>query len=165
MRQTLSGHVFNCLPKTGSITAPEVCAKLKKIGVNRDVRSITGILWHLRDQECAIKVSRLANDDKKIVNRWARGKPYILEKKQRVLPPTFDDLLTAELLVKHWIPPLPEFRGTSPVAEHARKTHCAHGHPFDDVNTYFYRGSRYCRECTRIGQRNRYKSDLQERAR
>ncbi len=28
-----------------------------------------------------------------------------------------------------------------------RPTHCVHGHPFDEANTYFYRGRRQCREC------------------
>lgn len=27
------------------------------------------------------------------------------------------------------------------------KTHCKHGHPFDEENTRLYRGSRYCRAC------------------
>jgi hypothetical protein len=29
-------------------------------------------------------------------------------------------------------------RGTSPAANHARKTHCVNGHPFDESNTYHY---------------------------
>lgn len=29
----------------------------------------------------------------------------------------------------------------------ARKTHCPQGHPYDDVNTYVFRGSRYCLAC------------------
>lgn len=29
----------------------------------------------------------------------------------------------------------------------ARKTHCLRGHPFDEENTYLYRGSRNCRKC------------------
>lgn len=33
-------------------------------------------------------------------------------------------------------------------AEHARaRTHCAAGHPYDEANTYLYRGARYCRAC------------------
>lgn len=27
------------------------------------------------------------------------------------------------------------------------KTHCPQGHAYDDENTYFYRGRRYCRKC------------------
>ena len=27
------------------------------------------------------------------------------------------------------------------------KTHCSHGHPFDEANTYWYRGRRMCRAC------------------
>ncbi len=29
----------------------------------------------------------------------------------------------------------------------AAKTHCDHGHPFDEGNTYVYKGGRYCRKC------------------
>jgi hypothetical protein len=38
-------------------------------------------------------------------------------------------------------------RGESFSAEHARKTHCIHGHPFDESNTYIHRGFRRCRTC------------------
>ena len=34
-------------------------------------------------------------------------------------------------------------------AVHAVKTHCPDGHPYDDANTYVWRGRRYCRECNR----------------
>ena len=34
-------------------------------------------------------------------------------------------------------------------AVNAAKTHCIHGHEFDDANTYAYRGKRRCRECRR----------------
>ena len=44
-------------------------------------------------------------------------------------------------------------RGMSPWAKNARKTHCPQGHPYDEENTYHYRGERHCRECAR--QRNR----------
>lgn len=30
----------------------------------------------------------------------------------------------------------------------ATQTHCIHGHPFDDRNTYRYRGKRHCKACT-----------------
>ena len=30
-----------------------------------------------------------------------------------------------------------------------RKSHCPHGHPYDDVNTYHYNGGRQCKACTR----------------
>jgi hypothetical protein len=40
-------------------------------------------------------------------------------------------------------------RGYSPSAVHARKTECANGHPFDDANTYRWRGHRMCRACNR----------------
>jgi hypothetical protein len=39
-------------------------------------------------------------------------------------------------------------RGTSPPAQHARKTHCPQGHPYDEVNTYrTSSGHRGCRRC------------------
>lgn len=38
-------------------------------------------------------------------------------------------------------------RGVSPAARQARQTHCIHGHPFDDANTYRWRTRRYCRAC------------------
>lgn len=38
----------------------------------------------------------------------------------------------------------------------AMRTHCVNGHPFDDENTWVYRGKRYCRECRRVRCRARY---------
>ena len=38
-------------------------------------------------------------------------------------------------------------RGQSPMAANARKTHCPSGHPYDQVNTNWYDGRRYCRAC------------------
>lgn len=38
-------------------------------------------------------------------------------------------------------------------ARHARQTHCWRGHPFDEENTYVYRGGRTCRACRRINGR------------
>lgn len=36
----------------------------------------------------------------------------------------------------------------------ARKTHCPHGHPYDDANTYITPdGERMCRACRREGER------------
>lgn len=32
----------------------------------------------------------------------------------------------------------------------AAKTHCKRGHPFDEQNTYIYRGNRWCRRCQKI---------------
>jgi HNH endonuclease len=34
------------------------------------------------------------------------------------------------------------------------KTHCPQGHPYDEANTYIYRGCRYCRECHRARRRS-----------
>lgn len=30
------------------------------------------------------------------------------------------------------------------------RTHCPQGHPYDAVNTYWYRGGRSCRACSRV---------------
>lgn len=38
------------------------------------------------------------------------------------------------------------------VGWNALKTHCAHGHPFDDENTLHVRGQRMCRACKRIAE-------------
>jgi len=39
-------------------------------------------------------------------------------------------------------------RGNGPTARHARKTHCIHGHPFDEANTLIRPdGNRRCRVC------------------
>jgi len=41
-------------------------------------------------------------------------------------------------------------RGETITAEHARKTKCPSGHPYDDENTRVYNGRRHCRTCDRI---------------
>lgn len=38
-------------------------------------------------------------------------------------------------------------RGTGFSAQHAAKTHCPKGHPYNEANTYWYGGSRQCRTC------------------
>jgi hypothetical protein len=44
-------------------------------------------------------------------------------------------------------------RGISPAANNARKTHCKHGHEFDEANTYITKtGGRACRACARRAQ-------------
>ncbi|SBV27567.1 HNH endonuclease [Micromonospora krabiensis] len=35
------------------------------------------------------------------------------------------------------------------------KTQCVHGHPYDEVNTAWYRGTRYCRTCKREATKQR----------
>jgi len=49
-------------------------------------------------------------------------------------------------------------RGTAPVVENARRTHCVNGHPFDDANTGPARGgrNRRCRACNRDWMRSYY---------
>lgn len=40
-------------------------------------------------------------------------------------------------------------RGQTRPAEQVRRTHCPHGHAYDEANTGIYRGKRYCRACNR----------------
>ena len=41
----------------------------------------------------------------------------------------------------------------SPGGSNSRaKTHCPHGHPYDEANTYRWRGRRLCRSCRKRGQ-------------
>lgn len=47
-------------------------------------------------------------------------------------------------------------RGRTFQASNAAKTHCPQGHPYDDVNTYLYRGRRGCRACRRESDRRLY---------
>ena len=46
-------------------------------------------------------------------------------------------------------------RGNGPAAQHARKTHCVNGHPYDESNTYYEKGGRWrrCRACSRASSR------------
>lgn len=44
-------------------------------------------------------------------------------------------------------------RGKSGPAENARKTHCIAGHPFDEKNTRYSAGKRWCRACAARRQR------------
>lgn len=37
--------------------------------------------------------------------------------------------------------------GQTLTAKHAQATHCPQGHPYNEQNTYIYRGLRYCRKC------------------
>ncbi len=39
-----------------------------------------------------------------------------------------------------------------PPAWNRDKTQCAHGHPYDEANTYHYQGTRHCRACNRVRQ-------------
>ena len=42
-------------------------------------------------------------------------------------------------------------RGVGASAQHARKTHCPQGHPYDEANTYYVSsGKRECRICRRV---------------
>lgn len=46
-------------------------------------------------------------------------------------------------------PKINTHRGMGPSALNLRKTHCKRGHPFDEENTRWYRGTRACRACQR----------------
>lgn len=41
-------------------------------------------------------------------------------------------------------------RGNGPTAINASKTHCIRNHPFNEKNTYFYKGWRRCRPCKKF---------------
>jgi hypothetical protein len=44
-------------------------------------------------------------------------------------------------------------RSTSPSAQRARQVACFRGHPFDDANTYWWRGHRQCRTCNQLREK------------
>lgn len=46
-------------------------------------------------------------------------------------------------------------RSTSPMAQHARQTHCIHGHEFTPENTYMAPRGRNCRTCRRHAEARR----------
>lgn len=50
-------------------------------------------------------------------------------------------------------------RGMGASALNARKTHCVHGHPFDEENTHVWNGNRICRTCARNRARGYYRRD------
>lgn len=43
-----------------------------------------------------------------------------------------------------------------------RKTHCKHGHPFDEENTYHWNGERRCRACGRMRKRRDHKKIMND---
>lgn len=47
-------------------------------------------------------------------------------------------------------------RGEGWAARAARQTHCPSGHPYDEVNTYQWRGIRYCRACRAAAHKRRF---------
>lgn len=44
--------------------------------------------------------------------------------------------------------------GVGPAAQNAVKTECPLGHPYDDANTYWYRGKRQCQTCRLVRVRH-----------
>lgn len=47
-------------------------------------------------------------------------------------------------------------RGIGPSAQHAKKTHCPQGHPYNDTNTYRpHRGGRQCIPCRQAAEKRR----------
>ena len=51
-------------------------------------------------------------------------------------------------------------RGYAPSANHARKTHCVHGHPFDGKNLGLYKKRRFCRTCKNERSRSYYHQEF-----
>jgi len=56
-------------------------------------------------------------------------------------------------------------RGAGITAQNAAKAACKHGHPFDEINTGWYAGERYCRECARTRAREWYRANQSVKAR
>jgi len=55
-------------------------------------------------------------------------------------------------------------RGNTVPGRNIKKTHCIHGHPFDEENTYNRPdGGRYCKACRRVLVRKWRKQQLSER--
>lgn len=54
-------------------------------------------------------------------------------------------------------------RGFGPPAQHARKTHCKHGHPFAGENLLVRNGVRICLQCQRERPRRMTRSSLRRR--
>lgn len=52
---------------------------------------------------------------------------------------------------------------SGPAGEHYNraKTHCVHGHPFDQANTYWHRGYRCCRTCSNNRHKARSRARVQ----
>lgn len=71
---------------------------------------------------------------------------------------TVHDLTTDDRFFSHVIQETGQvntLRGETLAAKNASKTECDNGHPFDEVNTYLWRGKRGCRTCRRAaGRRN-----------
>lgn len=49
-------------------------------------------------------------------------------------------------------------RGETIYAREASATHCPQGHPYDLLNTRFYKGNRICRKCGILGRARRNKA-------
>lgn len=57
-------------------------------------------------------------------------------------------------------------RSHRPDSHGRTKTHCVHGHPFNEENTYLYNGKRHCRTCKRrFPSRSKERSAAYARAR
>jgi hypothetical protein len=49
--------------------------------------------------------------------------------------------------------------------ERVHKTHCPHGHPYDEANTYLWRGKRNCKRCLNARPKARSREDKARYAR
>mgnify|MGYP001596463961 CR=1 FL=1 len=97
--------------------------------------------------------------------RW-RGKPYgghlfAFIALRGAIPEGFE--LDHLCRIRHCVNPdcleavlqiINNLRSESITAIHARKTHCIHGHPFDEENTLHYGSHRHCRACRKIRSKN-----------
>lgn len=48
-------------------------------------------------------------------------------------------------------------RGAGVAPKNLRKTHCPQGHPYDEINTYFWNNQRFCRTCSDGYKKNHHK--------
>ena len=102
MKKTLSSRVYDCLPKSGSMTSTQISEALRQCGIRRDVRSITGILKHMKTRGQVAKIGRKAFDPAGVLNRWMRAAPVEILPHTKIVNSSFDSLLDATLLVRHW---------------------------------------------------------------
>jgi hypothetical protein len=53
-------------------------------------------------------------------------------------------------------------RGASFAARQSAQTHCKHGHPLTEENTYYWRNHRFCRTCRQDVERRRNRNRKQK---
>ena len=139
--------------------AERLWARVDKSGPLPSTRPDLGPCWIWQGSTRSGGYGNLKGVDKKIVS--AHRVAY--ESTFGPIPPNLvlDHLCRVESCVNpHHLEPVTSrentLRGVSPSALSARKTHCIHGHPFDEENTRMEpNGSRRCKTCARDIDRRR----------